>query len=78
MKFKKGDIVEVIKKDKCQGIEYPVGTQLRVYEDQRHDSLVQIYDSMQKQGGYANLWEWKLKLIKREGGKRNEKRKNEI
>lgn len=66
MKFKKDDIVEVINEDKWQGIYYPVGTQLRVCEDQAYDSVVSIYDSMQKQGGYAKLWEWNLKLIKRE------------
>lgn len=67
MKFKKDDIVEVIKEDKWQGINYPVGTQLRVCGDQGNDSVVRIYDSMQKQGGYAKLWEWNLKLVKREG-----------
>lgn len=66
MKFKKGDIVEVIKDDKWQGIDYPVGTQLRVCENQGWDSVVRIYDSMQKQGGCAKLWEWNLKLVKRE------------
>lgn len=66
MKFKKGDIVEVIKDDKWQGIDYPVGTQLRVCENQGRDSVVHIYDSMQKQGGCAKLWEWNLKLVKRE------------
>lgn len=63
MKFKKDDIVEVISADKWQGIDYPVGTQLRVCEDHEYGDVVSVYDSIQKPNGIAKLWEWKLKLV---------------
>lgn len=67
MKFKKDDIVEVTEVDNCNGIEYPVGTQLRVIKDQKPDAwVVHVYDSKQEPNGKATLWDYNLKLVKRD------------
>ena len=69
MKFKKGDIVEVIEKDTWDGLAYLVGTQWWVASDQINNT-VDVFDSMQnKYNGQATLWADNLKLIKREGEK---------
>ena len=45
MKFKEGDLVEVIKEDYYLGFHFPKGSKWIVYEDQSdHNNMIKVYD----------------------------------
>lgn len=66
MKFKKGDIVEVITKDYWDGLTYHVGTKWEVidYGANTH-YFVQVLDQRQEVG-YALLYKSRIKKSKEE------------
>lgn len=56
MKFKEGDLVEVIKDDYYLGFPFPKGSQWIVYEDQSDDNnLIKVYD-YRHISDYSLLW----------------------
>ena len=67
MKFKKGDIVEVINEENFFGIKYPVGTHWVVARDNADEHHhVCVYDFQQNnRGDQAIFWDFNVKLIKR-------------
>lgn len=67
MKFKKGDIVEVINEENFFGIKYSVGTHWVVARDIADEyNQVCVYDVQQNNRGYqAIFWDYNVKLIKR-------------
>ena len=67
MKFKKGDIVEVINEENFFGVTYPVGTKWVVARDKADEHHhVSVYDFQQKnRGDQAIFWDFNVKLIKR-------------
>lgn len=67
MRFKKGDIVEVINEENFFGIEYPVGTHWVVARDQVEEHHhVSVHDFQQNnRGNQAIFWDFNVKLIKR-------------
>lgn len=67
MKFKKGDIVEVINEENFFGIKYPVGTHWVVARDNADEHHhVCVHDFQQNnRGNEAIFWDFNVKLIKR-------------
>ena len=67
MRFKKGDIVEVINEEYFFGITYPVGTHWVVVRDQSDEhNHVCVHDFQQKNSSdQAIFWDFNVKLIKR-------------
>ena len=65
MKFKKGDLVEVIKDDYYLGFLLPKGSQWIVYEDQsNYNNLIKVYD-YRHSTDYSLLWVSHVKKIER-------------
>lgn len=63
MKFKEGDLVEVIKDDYYLGFPFPKGSQWIVYEDQSDDNnLIKVYD-YRHISDYSLLWVSHVKKI---------------
>ena len=63
MKFKEGDLVEVIKDDYYLGFPLPKGSQWIVYEDQSDDNnLIKVYD-YRHISDYSLLWVSHVKKI---------------
>lgn len=69
MKFKKGDIVEVINEDSWNGIDYIVGTKMVVDSEEDYNT-VYVLDNL---GNRALLYTSKLKLVERVGDADEEK-----
>lgn len=67
MRFKKGDIVELINEENYFGINYTVGTNWVVVRDQSEEhNHVCVYDYQHKnRGNQAIFWDYNVKLIKR-------------
>lgn len=55
MKFKKGDLVEVMKEDDYLGYIFPKGSRWIVYEDQYDDNIINVHDDRHELG-YSILW----------------------
>lgn len=66
MKFKKGDLVEVIKDDYYLGFPFPKGSQWIVYEDQSDysNNIIKVYDDRHTLD-YSGLWVSHVKKIER-------------
>lgn len=65
MKFKEGDIVEVIKEDYYLGFHFPKGSQWIVYEDQSdYNNMIKVYD-YRHSTDYSALWVSHVKKIER-------------
>ena len=65
MKFKKGDLVDVIKDDYYLGFPFPKGSQWIVYEDQSdYNNLIKVYDDRHILD-YSVLWVSHVKKIER-------------
>lgn len=65
MKFKKGDLVEVIKDDYYLGFPFPKGSQWIVYEDQSdYNNMIKVYDDRHTLD-YSVLWVSHVKKIER-------------
>lgn len=55
MKFKKGDLVEVIEKDEYCGYIFPKGSRWTVYSDQIDDNIIRVCDGRHDLN-YSILW----------------------
>lgn len=66
MKFKEGDLVEVIKEDYYLGFHFPKGSQWIVYEDQSDysNNIIKVYDDRHTLD-YSALWVSHVKKIER-------------
>lgn len=66
MKFKEGDLVEVIKEDYYLGFHFPKGSQWIVYEDQSDysNNIIKVYDDRHILD-YSALWVSHVKKIER-------------
>lgn len=65
MKFKEGDLVEVIKEDYYLGFPFPKGSQWIVYEDQSdYNNMIKVYD-YRNSLDYSVLWVSHVKKIER-------------
>lgn len=65
MKFKEGDLVEVIKEDYYLGFHFPKGSQWIVYEDQSdYNNMIKVYD-YRHSTDYSALWVSHVKKIER-------------
>ena len=64
MKFKEGDLVEVIKEDYYLGFHFPKGSQWIVYEDQSDysNNIIKVYDDRHILD-YSALWVSHVKKI---------------
>lgn len=62
MKFKKGDLVEVIKEDEYQGFIFHKGSQWVVYSDQFDDDIIRVCDDRHP-FNYSILWTDSVKKV---------------